>query len=92
MRHTFAALNILAGEPAKWVSEQLGHADVTVTLSIYAKWFRMVRRGAADAHGTRVFGYRNDDGTTPVPSPAAVGTAMAPQGTETDANSAPTLH
>jgi hypothetical protein len=62
-------------------------------LSIYAKWFRMVRRGAADAHGTRVFGYRNaDDGTTPVPAAGAVGTAMAPQGTETDASSAPTLH
>jgi integrase len=58
MRHTFATLHILAGKPAKWVSEQLGHADVTVTLKIYAASFKMACPGAADAHGAQLFGAR----------------------------------
>jgi hypothetical protein len=56
MRHTFASLHILAGKPAKWVSEQLGHADVVVTLRTYARWFRQACPGAADDHGKTLFG------------------------------------
>lgn len=35
-RHTCATLLLLAGEPAKVVSERLGHASVTTTLDIYS--------------------------------------------------------
>lgn len=56
MRHTFASLHILAGKPAKWVSEQLGHKDVVVTLRTYAHWFRQSCPGAADDHGQALLG------------------------------------
>src|SRR5262249_29762163 len=46
MRPTFASLHILAGKPAKWVSEQLGHRDVVITLRTYARWFRQACPGA----------------------------------------------
>jgi integrase len=36
LRHTHATLLLSAGEPVKTVSERLGHASVTVTLSCYA--------------------------------------------------------
>jgi integrase len=35
LRHTHASLLLSAGEPAKTVSERLGHASVTVTLGVY---------------------------------------------------------
>ena len=36
LRHTHASLLLSAGEPVKTVSERLGHASITVTLSVYA--------------------------------------------------------
>jgi integrase len=56
MRHIFATLHILAGKPAAWVSRQLGHKDVTVTLKVYAWAFEMLDETAADEHGARLFG------------------------------------
>jgi integrase len=82
MRHTFATLNILAGKPVKWVSEQLGHSDVMVTLRTYASAFQMVCPGAADDHGARVFAYRKP----------ADGTRMAPAASVAVMEPAPTLH
>jgi integrase len=35
LRHTHASLLLAAGEPVKTVSERLGHASVTVTLTVY---------------------------------------------------------
>ena len=35
LRHTHASLLLSAGEPVKTVSERLGHASVTVTLTVY---------------------------------------------------------
>ena len=35
LRHTHASLLLSAGEPPKTVSERLGHASITVTLSVY---------------------------------------------------------
>ena len=34
--HTHASLLLSAGEPVKTVSERLGHASVTVTLTVYS--------------------------------------------------------
>jgi integrase len=69
MRHTFATLHILAGKPAKWVSQQLGHADVTVTLKIYARWLTQACPGAADDHGAALLGWRVRLDGTPMASP-----------------------
>ena len=38
MRHTFATLNIGAGENITWVSKMLGHSDVVVTLKKYNRF------------------------------------------------------
>ena len=82
MRHTFATPHILDGRPAKWVSEQLGHADVTVTLKIYARWFKMACPGAADDYGATLLGSR-------VPLD---GNEMATPSQPAFARPAPTLH
>lgn len=86
MRHSFATLHILAGKPAKWVSEQLGHKDVTITLKIYAKWFRQVAVGAADDLGATLFG--EPDGILPPRD----GTLVAPYHPHAPENPAPMLH
>jgi integrase len=36
IRHTSASLLLAAGVPVKTVSERLGHADVSITLNVYA--------------------------------------------------------
>jgi len=85
MRHTFATLHILAGRDAKWVSEQLGHADITITLKVYASAFRMVRPGTADAHGAWLFSYRTQ-------TPGADGNGMVQSTPMLPAEPAPVLH
>lgn len=82
MRHTFASLHILAGKPAKWVSEQLGHKDVVITLRTYASWFRQACPGAADDHGQTLFG----------PATALDGNQLAITAPQQLANPAITLH
>ncbi|MGY8791923.1 MAG: Arm DNA-binding domain-containing protein [Pseudomonadales bacterium] len=37
-RHTYASMMISAGEKIGWISKQLGHANIGVTTSIYARW------------------------------------------------------
>lgn len=37
-RHSFATLNLMAGANPYWVSKQLGHASLEMTLKAYAKW------------------------------------------------------
>ena len=37
-RHTFATLGLSAGAPLEWISKQLGHADMRVTLRHYARF------------------------------------------------------
>jgi integrase len=82
MRHTFASLHILAGKPAKWVSEQLGHKDVVITLRTYASWFRQACPGAADTHGQTLFG----------PAPSLGGNSVAITTLPPATNPAITLH
>ncbi|MCH8891710.1 MAG: site-specific integrase [Myxococcales bacterium] len=36
LRHTFATLSLESGRSVKWVAEQLGHRDASVTLNVYA--------------------------------------------------------
>ena len=36
LRHTFATRSLEAGRSVKWVSQQLGHRDASLTLNTYA--------------------------------------------------------
>lgn len=38
LRHTYATLQLMAGEPYQKVSKWLGHATFVVTLTVYAHW------------------------------------------------------
>jgi integrase len=49
LRHSTATLLLSRGVPVKVVSEMLGHADVGITLSIYAHVLPDMQDGAADA-------------------------------------------
>jgi integrase len=49
LRHTCATLLLNRGVPVKTVSEMLGHADVTITLQVYAHVLDFSRQAAADA-------------------------------------------
>jgi integrase len=49
LRHTCATLLLLAGVPAKVVSERLGHASVTITLDTYSHILPDMQERAADA-------------------------------------------
>jgi len=44
LRHTFASILVAQGEDAVYVSEQLGHADASITLRLYAHLFDRVER------------------------------------------------
>ncbi len=51
LRHSCATLLLLAGVPAKVVSERLGHATVTLTLDTYSHVLPSMQRRAADTIG-----------------------------------------
>jgi integrase len=38
LRHTFASLHLQAGESIYWVSRQLGHASIKITVDVYGRW------------------------------------------------------
>tara|TARA_B100001964_G_C13650996_1_gene344705 strand:- start:97 stop:360 length:264 start_codon:yes stop_codon:yes gene_type:complete len=38
LRHTYATMMIIAGEPIRWISAQMGHSSVMHTLDIYSRW------------------------------------------------------
>ncbi|MBA6416930.1 tyrosine-type recombinase/integrase [Colwellia sp. 6M3] len=37
-RHTYASTMLTENKPIAWVAKQLGHSDIAMTLSIYARW------------------------------------------------------
>jgi len=47
-RHTYASILIAQGEPAKYVSAQLGHASIQITLNLYGHLFHDSRKAAMD--------------------------------------------
>jgi integrase len=52
LRHTCATLLLLADQPAKVVSERLGHSSITLTLDTYSHVLPTMQRRAADVMGT----------------------------------------
>jgi integrase len=57
LRHTCATLLLLADEPAKVVSERLGHSTVTLTLDTYSHVLPTMQQRAAEKMG-KILGYR----------------------------------
>jgi integrase len=55
LRHTYASLLLLAGEPMLYVKEQLGHSTVQVTVDLYGHVRPGLNRGAVNrlAESTR---------------------------------------
>jgi integrase len=49
MRHSAATLLLSRGVPVKVVSEMLGHAEISITLSIYAHTLPDMQSAAATA-------------------------------------------
>jgi len=56
LRHTFASLLIEQGENLKYIQSQLGHADPTVTLKVYAHLMKPVNQEAACKLENTIFG------------------------------------
>ena len=56
LRHTHASLLLAAGVPVKVVSERLGHASPTVTLTVYAHVMPGNQRAAADTFAALISG------------------------------------
>jgi integrase len=56
LRHTHATLLLAAGEPVKVVSEHLGHASATITLTVYQHVHPGMGRQAADRFATLLRG------------------------------------
>ena len=52
LRHTCATLLLLADQPAKVVSERLGHSSITLTLDTYSHVLPTMQKRAADVMGT----------------------------------------
>jgi integrase len=51
LRHTCATLLLLADQPAKVVSERLGHSSITLTLDTYSQVLPTMQKRAADVMG-----------------------------------------
>jgi integrase len=56
LRHTHATLALRAGEPAKVVSERLGHSSVAITLDVYSHADPGLQRGTAERVAALVLG------------------------------------
>jgi integrase len=56
LRHTYASQMLAAGEPLAYVQEQLGHADVRLTVHLYGRWLRKRAPGAVDRMEEKVSG------------------------------------
>lgn len=54
LRHTHATLLLVGGTPVKVVSERLGHASATVTMTVYAHVLPGNQRAAADSFAALV--------------------------------------
>lgn len=56
LRHAFASALIAQGHPVTQVAHLLGHSSPTITLSVYAHWFRDVKTDAVSGLAKLVCG------------------------------------
>lgn len=56
LRHTYATHQLIAGESIYYVSRQLRHADIKITVKTYGSWLPAGNRAAAERHFERLFG------------------------------------
>jgi integrase len=56
LRHTSATLALAAGVDVHVVSKRLGHADIKITLSVYAHVLQFQRIFAAQRIGNQLYG------------------------------------
>jgi integrase len=47
-RHTFARVALEGGAPITWVSQQLGHSNITLTVNVYGEWQRSAQKAEAE--------------------------------------------
>lgn len=55
-RHTYATLNLMAGANPMWVAKQLGHANMQMVLTVYAKWIEGADKSQENAKLDNLFG------------------------------------
>lgn len=60
LRHTCATLLLMLGEPARVVSERLGHASVAMTLDVYSHVLPTMQRSASDKLAKLLTGSRDE--------------------------------
>lgn len=53
-RHTYASLLLTGGSNPAWIAKQLGHADITTTLRVYARWIESADNGAEAAKANAI--------------------------------------
>lgn len=58
LRHTYATLQLVAGESVYYVSRQLRHADIRITVRTYGSWLPAGDRAIADRFYDRVMAVR----------------------------------
>jgi integrase len=46
-RHTFARITLESGAEITWVSQQLGHSTITLTVNVYGHWARSAEKAQA---------------------------------------------
>ena len=56
LRHTYASLLINESENIKYVSRQLGHADINITVNLYGHIFKETSVSAMERLNLRVHG------------------------------------
>ena len=53
LRHTFATVHLETDQARLlYVSRQLGHASISITADVYAKWLKPTNKEAADSLAT----------------------------------------
>jgi integrase len=47
LRHSYSRVALQTGAPITWVSQQLGHSNITLTVNLYGRWERKAEKAQA---------------------------------------------
>lgn len=56
LRHSYASINLAAGESVYYIQKQLGHADIRMTVNTYGSWLPAGNREASNRFSALVHG------------------------------------